>query len=192
MNATFHYSQRGHDEAPLLSDNHINRIVEYLVGWKNLALQNNLVTDLKGIDVHAVHDFVPDNALHDVDDAIRNLSDFQVDLSRSDLVDLIGHEAVQRCEQTFSEQYDRIILRHVTAHGRHIDFHTDVSLKTLQIALNDDVEYCGGRLIYLVGENAVIMPRPKGSWTMHRNDIAHGVSRLISGTRQSLFFLRSH
>ena len=29
-----------------------------------------------------------------------------------------------------------------------MDFHTDTSLKTLQLALNDDSEYDGGRLVY--------------------------------------------
>lgn len=73
-----------------------------------------------------------------------------------------------------------------------MNFHTDNSLKTMQVALNGDNEYVGGRLVYATQGQLVIPARPEGSITIHDNTIAHGVSLLESGVRYGLFFLKKH
>jgi hypothetical protein len=73
-----------------------------------------------------------------------------------------------------------------------IDFHTDVSESTVQITLNGDDEYVGGRLMYVNAERNLFMPnRPRGTMTKHNKHIYHGVSKLISGVRYSLFLIDS-
>lgn len=47
--------------------------------------------------------------------------------------------------------YQQIIIRRCQAHGKLINFHTDVSLRTLQLSLNSDEEYEGGKLVYIKG-----------------------------------------
>lgn len=59
-----------------------------------------------------------------------------------------------------------------------INFHTDVSAKTLQVSLNDDSEYEGGKLIYASQGRLHIPKRVKGSVTVHNNKIVHGVTLL--------------
>lgn len=59
-----------------------------------------------------------------------------------------------------------------------INFHTDVSAKTLQVSLNDDSEYEGGKLIYASQGRLHIPKRAKGSVTVHNNKIVHGVTLL--------------
>lgn len=59
-----------------------------------------------------------------------------------------------------------------------IDFHLDVSARTLQLALNDDSEYVGGRLIFAKEGKIQQISRPKSTLTIHGNDIVHGVTRL--------------
>ena len=60
----------------------------------------------------------------------------------------------------------------------------------MQVAINGDDEYVGGRLIYACGDGELKMPtRPKGKITIHQNNIVHGVSKLESGVRYGLFFL---
>eukprot|EP00467_Chlorarachnion_reptans_P005241 CAMPEP_0114490614 /NCGR_PEP_ID=MMETSP0109-20121206/2540_1 /TAXON_ID=29199 /ORGANISM="Chlorarachnion reptans, Strain CCCM449" /LENGTH=506 /DNA_ID=CAMNT_0001667251 /DNA_START=39 /DNA_END=1560 /DNA_ORIENTATION=- len=72
--------------------------------------------------------------------------DFKVDISRKELIDIIGRDAVARCERVYPGKYNRVRLRRCSAHGKHINFHTDHANKTMQIALNED--YVGGKLVY--------------------------------------------
>ena len=88
------------------------------------------------------------------DNAVKNsnhtneVDDLKINLSRADLVGYIGSEAVLELERTFGQRYDEILIRRCQAHGKFINFHTDVSLRTMQIALNGDDEYKGGKLVF--------------------------------------------
>ena len=93
-----------------------------------------------------------------------------------------------------------IKVRRVTADGLGadpvglpfgIDFHTDVSRRTVSIALNDSTEYKGGHMVYLDDKASptVIDNRTSGDVLIHTNSISHGVTPLASGTRYHLFFL---
>ena len=86
-----------------------------------------------------------DNA---VKNQIHEVEDLKINLSRADLVALIGSEAVCELEKTFGQTYDEILIRRCQAHGKFINFHTDVSLRTMQVALNSDDEYQGGNLVF--------------------------------------------
>jgi hypothetical protein len=70
-------------------------------------------------------------------------------MTNDELIKLIGDKSFLALEKTFGDSYNEIILRRCSAHGKFINFHTDVSLKTMQLAVNGDDEYFGGRLIYL-------------------------------------------
>ena len=85
--------------------------------------------------------------------------------------------------------HTKIVVRRCEEHGRCIKFHTDRSLKTMQVPLNDETEYEGGRLVFATKDGLVYPPRPAGSATLHRNTIAHGVTTLTSGVRYGLFLL---
>lgn len=59
---------------------------------------------------------------------------------------------------------------------------------TVQIALNDDSEYEGGRLCFYTKSKGVqVMQRNAGFTTIHKQNILHAVTRLTAGTRYSLF-----
>ena len=111
-------------------------------------------------------------------------------MTKDELIELIGEPALKALEKTFADSYNEIILRRCSAHGKFINFHTDVSLKTMQLAVNGDDEYFGGRLIYLTKDKLEAPARPAGAITIHNNQIVHGVSILESGTRYGLFFLK--
>ncbi len=113
-------------------------------------------------------------------------------MNKEQLVSIIGTAAFKELEETFSDSYDEIILRRSSSHGKFINFHTDVSLKTMQVAINGDDEYVGGRLVYATNEGLEAPARPAGTVTIHHNDIVHGVSLLESGTRYGLFFLKKN
>ncbi len=61
----------------------------------------------------------------------------------------MGIKVISELEHIFGERYDEILIRRSEAHGKFINFHTDASLKTMQVALNGDHEYSGGRLVYV-------------------------------------------
>ena len=65
-----------------------------------------------------------------------------------------------------------------------------MSKRTLQVALNGDDEYEGGRLVFATNGTLIAPERSEGTVTIHQNDIAHGVSLLESGIRYGLFFLQ--
>ena len=120
--------------------------------------------------------------------------DYQVELDRVGLRALLGRDAVDELDRVWckdaSAPYTRVVVRRCCARGKHINFHTDVSLRTLQVALNGDDEYDGGRLVFLNAAGAHAPPRRTGSITIHGHDIAHGVTELTGGTRYGLFFLK--
>ena len=76
----------------------------------------------------------------------------------------------------FGSMPDEIIIRRCQAHGKFINFHTDVSKKTLQLSLNDDSDYEGGRLMYATRGKLHCPKRNAGTITIHDNTIVHGVS----------------
>jgi hypothetical protein len=84
---------------------------------------------------------------------------------------------------------DRIILRRTSAVGKFIDWHVDEAKATLQLALNSDTDYEGGRLVYIVNGQPYTPTRPAGTVTVHGDDVVHGVSTLKSGVRYGLYFL---
>jgi hypothetical protein len=72
-----------------------------------------------------------------------------------------------------------------------LKFHIDeFSFKTLQLSLNDDSEYIGGKLMYASKGELHIPKRKSGTVTIHDNKIVHGVSMLESGVRYGFFMLK--
>ena len=116
--------------------------------------------------------------------------DFKVALSMSSLADLIGQEAAHELSALFGGNYDEILIRRCESHGNHINFHVDFSRKTLQVALNGDDEYVGGKLAFIRNGALEIPYRPAGSITIHEGGIVHGVTELQSGVRYGLFLLQ--
>lgn len=69
-------------------------------------------------------------------------------------------------------------MRRCQAYGKLINFHTDQSSKTLQLCLNDDSEYVGGRLLFTTKGRVEIPLRKRGTVTVHSNRIVHGVTKM--------------
>jgi predicted 2-oxoglutarate/Fe(II)-dependent dioxygenase YbiX len=60
----------------------------------------------------------------------------------------------------------------------------------MQVALNNDSSYDGGRLVYLSNGRIHMPKRDAGTVTIHNDEIVHGVSMMQAGTRYGLFFLK--
>ena len=116
--------------------------------------------------------------------------DFKLTLTNKALSNIIGNVSYDCLALLMDGTHDIILLRRCIEHGNVIKFHTDKSYKTLQVPLNDESEYTGGRLIYVTKDGAFVPSRDAGSYTKHANDIAHGVTRLESGVRYGLFLLQ--
>ena len=120
-----------------------------------------------------------------------SIEDLKIYLKMNELLDFLSAEIVQALTALFADSFDEIILRRCCAYGKFIAFHTDCSLKTMQVALNDADEYGGGRLTYLTSARGLEAPhRAAGTITIHANDIVHGVSELTRGVRYGLFFIK--
>ncbi len=61
----------------------------------------------------------------------------------------------------------------------------------MQVAVNDEREYEGGRLVFATDDGLVWPSRKAGSATVHDKTIAHGVTLHTRGVRYSLFFLEA-
>jgi hypothetical protein len=82
--------------------------------------------------------------------------DVRATLTARRLKALLGAEAVRDLAAAFGEchVYDTFKLRRVEALGSAglcVPFHTDYSMRTLHVALNDESEYTGGRLVFATG-----------------------------------------
>lgn len=105
-------------------------------------------------------------------------------------MELIGEDVCLKLEQLYAENPTEILIRRCQSHGKMINFHTDVSLKTLQLSLNSDSDYEGGRLLYVCKGKIFKPERRQGTVTIHNNQIVHGVTQFESGVRYGLFFLQ--
>eukprot|EP00966_Prymnesium_polylepis_P066090 1533553-Prymnesium_polylepis.1 len=113
--------------------------------------------------------------------------DLRRTISMLQLTSLIGAGAVERLLTFFGGPCDTLKLRRVGASGHCVAFHTDFSRRTMQVALNGDDEYDGGRLLFATGAGFEQPRRPAGSATIHTHTVVHGVTAIRAGTRYGLF-----
>jgi len=115
--------------------------------------------------------------------------DFQLTLPRAQLEKIIGGSRVEQLMNFFGATNPLIKLRRVTSVGKCINFHTDFSLRTMQVPLNEN--FIGGELVFLTEDGEIVKPqRPSGSATIHDCSIVHGVTCFRSGVRYALFLLQ--
>ena len=113
--------------------------------------------------------------------------DLRLSLTESALEQLIGAASLERLRAAFGGPFDAVRLRRAAAVGQCVPFHCDFSKRTMQVALNGDDEYDGGRLTFATADGFVQPARPRGSATTHTNSLVHGVSTLARGVRYGLF-----
>ena len=77
-----------------------------------------------------------------------------------------------------------------TGGGERIAFHRDPTHATVNVALNSDAQFEGGRLMYVADGRVVCPARAAGSAIVHDSTLVHAVSTLRGGARYSLFALR--
>ena len=124
----------------------------------------------------------------DEEHAVCGGNDVRVSLSPSECTSLVGERQMEHLESVWGEgAYDTLRLRRVVGTGAGIAFHTDVSLRTMQVALNGPSEYSGGQVVFATRNGYVVAERRAGSASIHDGSIAHGVTPLRSGVRYSLF-----
>jgi hypothetical protein len=118
-------------------------------------------------------------------------TDFKLDLTREELIALIGRKAVRSLATTFNGPFNQIKLRRSVAYGQCINFHLDHSKRTMAVPLNSAEDYVGGQLVYVTSDGLLQPVRPAGSAIIHDNTVPHGVTKLLSGIRYGLFFLQT-
>ena len=119
-------------------------------------------------------------------------ADFKLRLELRELRELVDDSsAVDRLVELLGQPSCKIWLRRTeAAAGQVIPWHRDVSLRTLQVPLNEPAEYDGGRLVFACASGELLSPpRVAGSATLHDNSVIHGVTELPRGTRYALFLL---
>lgn len=95
------------------------------------------------------------------------------------------------CKLHSSQERVRIALRRTQETQGWIDFHCDgaYATRTVQVCLNSDSDYEGGRLLFFAQGKCHVPKREEGFVSIHKRDILHAVTRLISGVRYSLFIV---
>jgi FAD synthase len=88
--------------------------------------------------------------------SMEDIEDLKVTITRKRLCEMLEEGGVAELEALFGQDYSEIVIRRCQAHGKFINFHTDVSRKTLQVSLNSDGEYEGGRLVFATDGKLVI------------------------------------
>lgn len=136
-----------------------------------------------------------------VPDTVDGRPEYQVDLDVEQLADVVGPAAVERllalprCQGGIDRTPDwaagaSLFVRAFSPETRrHIAFHTDVSSWTTNVPLDAPDDASGGRLLMLYGGALHDERRVQGEALSHRNDVVHGVSRVVRGERWSLIAL---
>lgn len=93
------------------------------------------------------------------------------------------------CKLHSSQDLVSIALRRTQKTKGCISFHCDggYATKTVQVCLNSETEYVGGRLLFFAQGKCFCPKREKGFVSIHNRDILHAVTSLRSGIRYSLF-----
>jgi len=122
-------------------------------------------------------------------------TDLKVDLTVAELSQLVGTAAAASVTKIFASKggfINDIKIRRVvpSPQGQSINFHLDHAVCTMQIPLNSEDAYQGGRLVYATRQGLVWPSRKAGSATIHDNSVPHGVTAHTSGLRYSLFLLK--
>jgi predicted 2-oxoglutarate/Fe(II)-dependent dioxygenase YbiX len=147
---------------------------------------------------------------------MRGNRDFKLELSipklsmlikDQDAIDGIMHLVQEEKEKIKEECIAKFYLRRCSETGLLLKFHTERmtfeegriegashrvnphTRATVQIPLNDENKYGGGRLIFLNEDGFEVPPRPAGSATVHSDRIVHGVTQLTNGIRYGLYVL---
>ena len=115
--------------------------------------------------------------------------DVRLTLTDEALEALVGAAQLARLRAAFGGPHDTISLRRAAADddGQCVGFHCDSSERTMQVVLNGDDEYGGGKLTFATADGFVQPARPRGSATTHTDSLVHGVSTLTYGVRYGLF-----
>ena len=117
--------------------------------------------------------------------------DEHLDISLIKFEQLVGRQQGQSLVRLYDSSIDRITIRRVraTEESLVIAFHTDKNTyKTMQVAINLESEYDGGRLVFATVSGFLQPDRPPGSYTIHHCHMPHGVTALSRGVRYSIFF----
>ena len=137
-----------------------------------------------------------------VPDTVDDLPEYQVNLTVDGLKELLGPDSVaallklpEAVGAPPGEAPERIeiFLRIYSPQSRpYIAFHSDTCTYTVNIALNEDSTFGGGKLLALHSGALKMLPRGPGTAILHAGNVVHGVSRIERGTRYSLilFFHR--
>jgi uncharacterized protein (TIGR02466 family) len=141
-----------------------------------------------------------------VPDTVDDLPEYQVNLSVEGLTELLDRDTVAALlkmpealdapsDLAIGDLYERvdIFLRMYSPQTRpYISFHSDTCTYTVNIALNDDSGFDGGKLLAVNGSALKAPPRPPGTAILHAGNLVHGVTKIERGTRYSLilFFHR--
>jgi predicted 2-oxoglutarate/Fe(II)-dependent dioxygenase YbiX len=110
--------------------------------------------------------------------------DLKIFLSMEQVDHFLGEETMKVLTTQFV--LIKLLSVEVIVGGRCIDFHTDYAVHTLQIGINDDQEYHGGRLVYAKSNELILPTRPAGTITIHDHTIVHGVTTLEDGIRYDM------
>ncbi len=133
-------------------------------------------------------------------DTVDGLPDHQVYLGLDEIRELLGDgEAEALCRLPLAlregvgvetpDDYRLLyaFARKYTAAGRPwFGLHQDEAALTVNVALSDDRQTTGGRLVGLFGGGVQEVVREEGEATVHSSSLVHGVTRVTAGVRYSL------
>lgn len=118
--------------------------------------------------------------------------DFVTDLTWKELASIAGDVVVPWDEfgSSIPRSAVRICLRRTFSTGKCIQFHLDRADRTMQVFLNAEDEYEGGRTVFATHDRGFVVPRrTQGHYTIHSWNMVHGVTAMSQGVRYALFFL---
>lgn len=141
-----------------------------------------------------IHNKIQNDGIDNVD----GCPDWQVNIHESKLQKILGKKTFEKLtqiptmlnpQQVSHKHYSRIgvfIRMYSTSKRPWMPFHSDGNDFTLNVALNSDTDFTGGRLMALHNEELQIIERREGDVTYHKGTVYHGVSAITSGTRYSM------
>jgi hypothetical protein len=169
-----------------------------------LARADAIITKpvLMSAECAKLRNFVRKQIKDDGIDQVDGCPDWQVNISEKKLSKIIGNDAKDRLWKVPSNldpdatTFDNvgIFIRMYQRRTRPwMPFHRDGNQWTVNVALNSDCDFVGGRLLALHNRELQVLERQEGDATCHNNRVFHAVSAITEGTRYSMIlFFHKH
>jgi len=161
----------------------VNKLIEdvyHLYGVKSKKQNIDLPTQPFSIFQNVMNENERKTLISYIDGKRAGEVDLKFSLTCNQLISIVGQLAFDKMKEVFESEPDEIWVRRAEFNGdaQGIKWHVDRIFRTMQVSLNGDSEYQGGKLVFAADGKIFVPSREPGTATIHDENVIHAVTPL--------------